>query len=142
MNVLNVDTLLKSLEDKKNKSLLNLDLTHVKTQKMNILRQLYLSKHVTHDLLTKLDQYMFVDEMPDMKYGSYIRTIHMIDPDHITLSSGGFVCDIKVEDKGIVILCKNRLNHFFQIVMHEHLIFRKLKEQELTLLYALEHIHR
>ena len=96
MNVLNVDTLLKSLEDKKNKSLLDLDLTHVKTQKMNILRQLHLSKPVTHDLLTKLDQYMFVDEMPDMKYGSYIRTISMTDPDRITLSSGGFVCDIRV----------------------------------------------
>jgi hypothetical protein len=142
MNLLNIDTLLLALEDKQNKSLLDLDLTRVKSKKMNILRQLHLSKQETSGLLIKLDHYMFVDEMPDMKYGSYIRTIHMIDPDHIKLSSGGFVCEIKVEDQGIVILCKNGLNRFFQIVMHEHLIFRKLKEQELTLLYALEHIHR
>lgn len=142
MNELNIDKLLLALEDKNNKSLLELDLTRVKTQKMNILRQLQLSKKETNGLLTKLDQYIFVDEMPDMKYGSYIRTIPMIDSNHIKLSSGGFVCDIKVEDKGIVIICKNNLNRFFQIVMHEHLIFRKLKEQELTLLYALEHIHR
>ena len=76
-----------------------------------------------------------------MKYGSYIRWISLKNPDNLKLTNGGIVCEMKVGDNGIVIVCKNNFNRFFQLNMTETLIFQKLNEEELVLLSALDYIN-
>ena len=52
--------------------------------------------------------YRFIDELPDLHYGSYIRWITIKDPENIKLTNGGIVCEMKVGDDGIIIVCKNK----------------------------------
>jgi hypothetical protein len=76
-----------------------------------------------------------------MRYGSYIRWISLKDPDNLKLTNGGIVCEMKVGETGIVVVCKNRFNRFFQLNMNENLIFQKLSDQEQVLLSALDFIN-
>jgi len=141
MAELNIEKLLSALEDDNNAQLLELNFKKIETEKKNILDKTELPKKQQNDLLKKLIHYRYVDELPGMKYGSYVRWISLKTPKNIKLTNGGIVCEMKVGDKGIVIVCKNNLNRFFQLNMTESLIFQKLTEQELVLLSALEYIN-
>lgn len=141
MSDLNIEKLLSALEDDDNAELLELDFNKIEIEKKEILDKLELPKKQQTELLKKLRRYRYVDELPGMKYGSYVRWISLKNPENLKLTNGGIVCEMKVGDKGIVIVCKNNFNRFFQLNMTETLIFQKLTEQELVLLSALEYIN-
>lgn len=141
MSELNIEKLLSALEDEDNAELLELDFKKIELEKEEILDKLELPKKQQKDLLKKLRQYRYIDELPGMKYGSYVRWISLKNPENLKLTNGGIVCEMKVGDKGIVIVCKNNFNRFFQLNMTETLIFQKLTDQELVLLSALEYIN-
>lgn len=141
MTELNIEKLLSALEDDDNAELLELDFKKIEIEKKDILDKLELPKKQQNVLLKKLRQYRYIDELPGMKYGSYVRWISLKNPENLKLTNGGIVCEMKVGDKGIVIVCKNNFNRFFQLNMTETLIFQKLTEQELVLLSALEYIN-
>ena len=109
---------------------------------LNILKELHLSKKDTLELLHKLKDYKYVDEMSDLKYGTYIRWIPIEDPNNIYLTQGALFCELKITDKGVSCICKNygfKTRHF-QIEMDKNLLFQKLTNQELVLLSALDHL--
>lgn len=141
MSELDIEKLLSALEDEDNAELLELDFKKIELEKEDILDKLELPKKKQEDILKKLRQYRYIDELPGMKYGSYVRWIYLKNPENLRLTNGGIVCEMKVGDKGIVIVCKNNFNQFFQLNMTETLIFQKLTEQELVLLSALEYIN-
>ena len=141
MEKLDVNKLLLALENDKNASLIKEDLKTIETVKMNMIKNLHLSEKDTQTMLGKLNHYRFVDELPDMKYGSYIKWIRLTNPDVLRLTNGGIVCEMKVGVNGIIVVCRNNLNKYFQVNMSESLIFRKLTEQELVLLSALDFIN-
>lgn len=141
MTELNIEKLLSALEDDDNAQLLELDFKKIEIEKKDILDKLQLPKKQQNDILKKLRQYRYIDELPGMKYGSYVRWISLKNPENLKLTNGGIVCEMKVGDKGIVIVCKNNFNRFFQLNMTETLIFQKLTEEELVLLSALEYIN-
>ena len=141
MEKLDVNKLLLALENDKNASLIKEDLKTIETVKMDMIKTLHLSEKDTQTMLGKLNHYRFVDELPDMKYGSYIKWIRLTNPDVLRLTNGGIVCEMKVGVNGIIVVCRNNLNKYFQVNMSESLIFRKLTEQELVLLSALDFIN-
>lgn len=140
-NELDVDALVKSLDNEDNVGLLNLDLSKIKSIKNDILQKLGLSREKLKKIHIQLKEYRYVDELPDIKYGSYIRWISLKDPSNIKLTNGGFICDIKIDDKGIHIVCRNNMNRFFQLCMSESLIFQKLNDQEKILLSVLGYLN-
>jgi hypothetical protein len=141
MSELNIEKLLSALEDEDNAELMELDFKKIEFEKKEILDKLELPKKQEKDILKKLRHYRYIDELPGMKYGSYVRWISLKNPENLKLTNGGIVCEMKVGDKGIIIVCKNNFNRFFQLNMTETLIFQKLTEQELVLLSALEYIN-
>lgn len=141
MDHLDVNKLLLALENDKNESLLKEDIQSITRVKTDMLNSLHLSKKETQSLHEKLSHYRFVDELPDMKYGSYIKWIRLTDPNNIKLTNGGIVCETKVGPNGIIAVCRNKMHMYFQVNMTDSLIFRKLTEQELVLLSALDFIN-
>lgn len=131
--------LLKALDNDSNEKLLNF--TSAKIIEMNtmVLKELHLSKKETNEILVKLREYRYVDEMDDINYGTYIRWIPLND---IHLTKGAIFCSFKITDEGVCVVCKNHgsRNHF-QIKMEECVMFQKLTNQELILLSALDHLH-
>ena len=84
---MDISNLLKALENESNESLLNLTTEKIKEVKLNILKELNLSKSDTLELLEKLNKYKYIDEMNELKYGSYIRWIPIEDLTKIYLTN-------------------------------------------------------
>jgi len=107
---------------------------------LQMIKELQLPKDSTLLYMKKLNGYRYVDELNDIRYGAFIKWIPINDPNYLPLNAGGIVCDIKVSNSGILIVCKNFMHKHYQIKMDECLIFQKLSDQELVLLSALDHL--
>ena len=94
------------------------------------------------DYLKKLRGYRYVDEIHDLKHGSFIRWIPIIDPNYLPLHYCGMICDIKITDNGVIITCKNFMHRHYTFKMDETLIFQKLTTQETVIIQALDHLER
>ena len=143
-NELNVAKLLEALDVETNENIMNLTTAKIKEMNLKILKELRLSKKDTLELLTKLNGYKYVDEMNDLKYGTYLRWIPLNDPENIHLTKGAVFCELNITDNGVLIVCKNLgySTRHFQIKMDECLVFQKLTQQELVLLNALDHLSK
>lgn len=139
---MDVNKLLKALDDDSNETLLNFTSKTIREMTLKILKELELPKKETVDIFNKLKDYKYVDEMNDLKYGTFIRWIPIENPDNIYLTKGALFCEMKITDDGVFCVCKNlgySARHF-QISMDKNLIFQKLTGQELVLLSALDHL--
>jgi len=141
---MDVTKLLKALDDDSNETLLNFTTKTIREMTLKILKELELSKQETINIFNKLKEYKYVDEMNDLKYGTFIRWIPIEDPANIYLTKGALFCEMKITDDGVFCVCKNfgySARHF-QISMDKNLIFQKLTDQELVLLSALDHLSK
>ena len=140
INEINVDVLVKALDDETNEALMNLTTDKIIKMNLTILQELQFSKETVSIYMKKLKGYRYVDEIKDVKYGAFIKWIPITDPVYLPLNTGGIICDIKLIDTGIIIVCKNFMHKHYQIKMDECLLFQKLSNQELVLLSALDHL--
>ena len=141
---MDIQKLLKALDDESNETLMNFTSDKIKEMNLNVLKELHLPRKDTLDLMSKLKDYKYVDEMNELKYGSYIRWIPIEDPTNIYLTQGALFCEIKITDNGTFCVCKNygfNTRHFI-ISMDKNLIFQRLTDQELVLLSALDHLSK
>ena len=137
---MDVEKLLKALENEENSKFLNLTTKRINEMKQEILSELHLSKEEIKDLMQKLKEYAYVDEMNELRYGAFIRWIPIKDPDNVHLTPGGILCEINVTDNGVGLTCKNFARKYYRIKMDECLVFQKLTSQEQVLLSALDHL--
>jgi hypothetical protein len=139
---MDIQKLLKALDDESNETLMNFTSDKIKEMNLNVLKELHLPRKDTLELMSKLKDYKYVDEMNELKYGAYIRWIPIEDPTNIYLTQGAMFCEMKITDNGVFCVCKNygfKARHF-QISMDKNLIFQRLTDQELVLLSALDHL--
>ena len=139
-NEINVDVLVKALDDETNEALMNLTTYKINEMNVKILQELQFSKETVLLYMKKLKGYRYVDEIKDVKYGAFIKWIPITDPTYLPLNIGGIICDIKLIDTGIIIVCKIFMHKHYLIKMDECLLFQKLSNQELVLLSALDHL--
>jgi hypothetical protein len=137
---LNVDNLMTALDNETNDSIMNLTTAKIQETIFNILKELHLDRQVLIDYFKKLKGYRYVDELNDLKYGGFIRWIPLTDPDYLPLNQCGIICDIKIADDGVYIVCKNFMHRHYRFKMDECLIFQKLSSQEMIILSALDHL--
>jgi hypothetical protein len=141
---MDVNKLLKALDDESNENLFNFTTKKILEMNLQVLKELQLNRNETLIILKKLKEYKYVDEMNELKYGTYLRWIPLNDPENIYLTKGAVFCELKITDNGVFIVCKNfgyNTKHF-QIKMDECLLFQKLTGQELVLLNALDHLSK
>jgi hypothetical protein len=141
---MDVNKLLKALDDETNETLLNFTSDKIKEMNLNVLKELQLPRKETLEILKKLKDYKYVDEMNELKYGAYIRWIPIEDPTNIYLTQGALFCEMKITDNGVFCVCKNYgfKSRHFNISMDKNLIFQRLTDQELVLLSALDHLSK
>jgi len=135
---MDVNKLLTALDNDKNEKIMNYSTKKIKQMNFDILKELHLSKEQTHLILEKLLDYVYIDELNDLREGTYLRWIDLKDPGRLELSRGGIFCETKITDFGVQLVCKNHFGKHFQIKMDEHLLFRKLMGQESVLIQALD----
>ena len=140
MGDLDVNKILDALENETNASIIDLTSKKIKTQKNNMLQRLQLPREELKTLHKKLKKYRYCSDLKDLQYGYYIRWIRLTDPDNIRLTNGGIVCEVKIVNNGLHIVCKNNYNRLFQIKFDECLIFQKLTQQENVILNVLDYL--
>jgi len=138
-DTLDISSLLKALDNDNNENIMELDLDKIQKMKHNILSELDLTDDKYNSMMNSLREYKYIDEIPDLDYGHYIRWISLKNPSNIKLTNGGILCDIKVNDQ-VSLLCKNKSNRFFQIKLDECLVFQKLSEQEKIILNVINYL--
>ena len=138
-DTLDISSLLKALDNDNNENIMDLDLDKIQKMKHNILSELELTEDKYSSIMNSLREYKYIDEIPDLDYGHYIRWISLKNPANIKLTNGGILCDIKVNEQ-VSLLCKNKLNRFFQIKLDECLVFQKLSEQEKIILNVINYL--
>jgi hypothetical protein len=139
---MDTNKLLKALDDESNDTLMNFTTKKIREMNLKILKELELPKKELINIFNKLKDYKYVDEMNELKYGTFLRWIPIEDPTNIHLTKGAIFCEMKIMDDGVFCVCKNfgfPVRHF-QISMDKNLIFQKLTDQELVLLSALDHL--
>jgi hypothetical protein len=141
---MDVNKLIKALDDVSNETLLNFTSSKIREMNLKILKELNLSKKETNEMCDKLKDYKYIDEMNDLKYGTYLRWIPIEEPNNIYLTKGAIFCEMKITDDGVFCVCKNFgfYSKYFQISIDKNLIFQKLTNQELVLLSALDHLSK
>ena len=92
---MNDESLLKALDNEENTSIMKLNSKKVLEEKTNMLNELDLDDVTFKQFMNKLKNYRFVDELQDIKYGSYIRWIKITDDNIPKLSNGGFIMDTR-----------------------------------------------
>lgn len=140
MTKIDIDTLVKALNNETNEQVIETDYKSITQKKKEILQNIGITDESIKVLLRKLKVYRYIDGAHEIEYGRYIRWISLKDPTQLYLTSGGIVCEIKVETSGIQVVCKNNMNRMFQINLSENLVFQRLTEQERVLLSALQYI--
>jgi len=136
---LDVDLLMKSLEREENDCLMNLDTAKIQQIKNDMLQKLQLPREKLKKMNKVLKQYRFIDEIPDIKYGAYVRWINLTNSE-LKLTTGGIICDIKIVKDDVMIVCRNTMGRFFQFKLNECLAFQKITDQENVLLSALDYL--
>ena len=116
---------------------MELTFAEVERKKRTILEELKLSRMELKTLLKKLEDYRYIDELPELQQGRYLRWINLTNPDRLKLTNGGILCDVKIEDN-VVLVLKNNMNSIFHINMDKCLIFQKFSDQERVILYAVD----
>jgi hypothetical protein len=112
----------------------------IKKAKLEMLKELLSNNSEIKEYYKLLKEYRYVDEIDELRYGSYIRWFNITNPEAtLTLLRGGFIADI-TNNNGVNILCKNR-NKFFTIKMDKSVIFQKNTSQEKLLIQILDHIN-
>lgn len=138
---MNINNLNNALDNESNESIMGLTTKKILDLNLKILKELHLGRETTVEYLKKLNGYRYVDEIKDLKYGAHIRWIPITNPDNLVLTYCGIICDVKITDNGVIIVCKNFMHRHYQFKMDECLIFQKLTTQELIILNALNHLH-
>jgi|LauGreDrversion4_2_1035121.scaffolds.fasta_scaffold292766_2 hypothetical protein len=132
--------LLYALDDETNESIMSLNTKKIMQLNLDILKELHLPRDITLDYLKKLKNYRYIDELNELKYGSFIRWIPIIDPNYLPLHNTAMICDIKIIDDGVLITCKTFMHRHYTFKMDECLIFQKLTTQEQVIISALDHL--
>ena len=142
MSDFDVNNLLHALENNENESILSKNLTSEKIDiiKNNVFDDIGIDDETRDDFKKKLQNYIYIDGMNDLIPGSYIRWIPLQNPDNIHLTRGGNICDINICEKGTTVVVKNLRNNYMQICLDNCLIFRKLNNQEMILISAMNYL--
>lgn len=137
-----INKLLHSLENESNASIMNLTSAKIKEHKNNILQRLQLERSKLKEMHKKLKEYRYCTDMSDLQYGFYIRWIPLRDPENVYLTNGGLLCDMKIVNNQIHIVCKNNRNRIIQFKFDETVIFQKISPQEKVILSVLDYLSK
>ncbi|NBO54279.1 MAG: hypothetical protein EBU84_06725, partial [Actinobacteria bacterium] len=131
----------RALENENNAVISTLNTRKITANKLHQLQDLGLDLAVLQDYMTKLKDYRHVDDLQGLTHGSYIRWIDLKHPEQLSLARGAIICDIKIGQKGILLLCKTHPNPaVFHVSMDECLIFQRLSQQERVILTAMDYL--
>ena len=136
-----MDELLLALEKEANASIVELNSDKIQEHKDTVFNNLHIDNKMKDSFNRKLKEYRVCHDMKDVQFGFYIRWIPLKDPQNLYLTNGGLLCDMKIVNNQIHIICKNNRNRIIQFKFDETVIFQKLSPQEKVILSVLDYLN-
>jgi len=137
---MDIEALIRALENESNVNVIDTNRRKIKSEINDILQQLPLDSKRLKLFNKNLKNYIYTSNINDIKIGHSIRYINIENPENIKLSQNYLICNINVNEKGIIITLKSFNNRYFTIYFHKYLIFKKISNEESFILKALEQI--
>jgi hypothetical protein len=101
---------------------------------MVVLQNLNIDREIIKELLKKLHNYKFIEEIDDLKCGTCIKWIALDNINNINLNTFGIICEIKFTNEGTNIVCKNFSHRHYTLKMEDCLIFQKFTKDDLDVI--------
>lgn len=139
---MNIDLLQQALENDDNLNIINTNIQEIKRKKNEILQELGLKREDLKSYHKKLNGYMYVDNIKDLKYGRTIRWINLNKIDAIKITNGALLCDIKILDKGLALVLKGYAQNYITLYLNENIIFQKINAEEEIILKAVNYLSK
>ena len=139
---MNIQLLQQALENDDNLNIINTNIQDIKNKKNDILQELGLKRDDLKSFHKKLNGYMYIDNISDLKYGRNIRWINLKRLDPIKITNGSVLCDIKISAKGIVLVLKGFNASFITLYFNENILFQKINDEEKMILKAVEYLEK
>jgi|TARA_B110000114_G_C15037229_1_gene375466 hypothetical protein len=130
------------IQELDSKNLLHLNSSKIKEMKNNILQKLYVSREELLKYHKVLSKYRYVDELDEIKIGSYIRWFNLKHIENLKLTNGGILIDVKPGIDDVNLICKNNRNMIFTLNMNKSIIFQKINYQEELLIKIVDYIQK
>lgn len=138
---------------------MNLSKEIITKEKNDILQRLPLDRDELKLFHKKLKGYRYIDNLNDFKIGNYVRWINLknlLNQEKeekenekkekelnikLTLTNGGFICDIVENTNGKPnLLCRNNFNRLFEVSLNKCIVFQKLNNHENIIMSILQYI--
>ena len=139
---MNIELLQQALENDTNLNIINTNIQEIKRKKNEILQELGLKREDLKSYHKKLNGYMYVDNIKDLKYGRTIRWINLNKIDAIKITNGALLCDIKILDKGLALVLKGYAQNYITLYLNENIIFQKINAEEEIILKAVDYLSK
>jgi len=139
---MNIQLLQQALENDDNLNIINTNIQDIKNKKNEILQELGLKRDDLKSFHKKLNGYMYIDNISDLKYGRNIRWINLKQLDPIKITNGSVLCDIKISAKGISLVLKGFNASFITLYFNENILFQKINDEEKIILKAVEYLEK
>jgi len=139
---MDIELLQHALENDDNLNIINTNIQEIKNKKNEILQELGLKRDDLKSFHKKLNGYMYIDNISDLKYGRNIRWINLKRLDPIKITNGSVLCDIKISAKGIVLVLKGFNASFITLYFNENILFQKINDEEKMILKAVEYLEK
>ena len=133
----------KSLENPNNMAIYNLTFESINELKSDILDQIVTSVKLKQKLMDSLYAYRYIDNLNDLRDGSYLRWINVASKD-IILNKGALFCNVVVNESGAGLVCKSigPGRYFILKSIDEYIFFQKMSPQELMILTAIDKLSK
>lgn len=136
------NTMEQIIQELDNKNLLHLNSSKIKEVKNNILQKLYPTKQELLKYHKVLGKYRYVDELDEIKLGSYIRWFNLNNIENLKLTNGGILVDVRPGINDINLVCKNNRNMLFTLSLNKSIVFQRINYQEELLIKIVDYIQK
>jgi hypothetical protein len=139
---MDIEFLQRALENDDNLNIINTNIQAIKNKKNEILQELGLKRDDLKNFNKKLNGYMYIDNISDLKYGRNIRWINLKQLDPIKITNGSVLCDIKIHNKGLALILKGFNSSFITLYFNENILFQKINDEEKIILKAVDFLEK
>jgi hypothetical protein len=141
-STIDVDALLAKIEGEDNHYLENKTLTDISTDIFDAVSELNVSDDLASNFCERLAGYRYVERVCDLRNGKMMRWIKRptsLPLNQKSLTNGGILMNIKIENSGVQLLCRNNAYRFFNIKFDDCLVFQKLTMEEQLIVMSYEY---
>lgn len=147
LSMIDVDKLLEKIEGEENHYLENKTLAKISKDIFDAIAELNVDTELAQYYCRHLAGHRYVERICDLKNGKHTRWIRRPTSsktsdmmDKKSLTNGGLLVNVKIENSGVHLLCRRAMNRIFTVKFDDCLIFQKLSMEEQLVIMSYDYI--